>query len=165
MLAHLFSLGPSRGCRLLGAGVGWFGGWACGRVCLGSVGPSPGGFSFVFVLFLLLFVSFVPLFRPSWLSRSFCFFLPFPSPFSCRCFSWLCSVLWLFAFSFFCPGLPPCRLAFPRFALLVFCFNVWIAAGLFGLNFMAWLTATSPPITLAAAGHKGRSKPLLAKAG
>ena len=78
----------------------------------------PGGFSCVFLLFLLLFVSFVPLFRPSWLSRSFCFFLPFPSPFSCRCFSWLCSGLCLFAF------LPPAAALparLPRFALL-FCF-------------------------------------------
>ena len=35
-----------------------------------------GGFPLFFALLLLLFVSFVPLFRPSWLSRSFCFFPP-----------------------------------------------------------------------------------------
>ena len=76
-----------------------------------------GGFPLFFALLLLLFVSFVPLFRPSWLSRSFCFFLPFPSPFSCRCFSWLCSVLWLFACLGFRLAALPSR---PRFALLFF---------------------------------------------
>ena len=123
MLARLVSLGPSRGCRLLGCGCrvvwGWgvLGGWAWGLWAFPW-----GGFPLFFALLLLLFVSFGPLFRPSWLSRSFCFFLPFPSPFSCRFFSWLCSVLWLFAL----PRLSPCRLAFPsalRFAFF-FCFKM-----------------------------------------
>ena len=41
MLACSVSLCPSRGCRRLGTGVGWFSGRARGWVCLGSLGPSP----------------------------------------------------------------------------------------------------------------------------
>ena len=101
-----------------------------GGLVVGRVGGSAwglwafpwGGFPLFFALLLLLFVSFVPLlslFRPSWLSRSFCFSLPFPSPFSCRCFSWLGSVFVVVCFC--CLGFRFAALpSRPRFALLFF---------------------------------------------
>ena len=103
---------PPFGVRVLGGlVVGRVGGFAWGLWAF------PWGAFLCFLLCCSFFLSLLSLFSvPPGCLAPFVFFLPFPSPFSCRCFSWLCSVLWLFACL---PRLSPCRLAFPpalRFA-------------------------------------------------
>ena len=108
-------------------GVGWFGGGACGRVCLGSVGLPLGGLSFVFCFVAPSFCFFCPSF-PSLLVVSLLLFFP---PVSFSLFLPL-FLLFVFRVVVVClPRLSPCRLAFPpalRFAFF-FASNVRIAAG------------------------------------
>ena len=112
-----------------------FGGRGSGGLVVGRVGGCAwglwglplGGFP-LFFLCSSFFLFLLSLFSvPPGCLAPFVFSLPFPFPFSCRFFSWLCSVLGLFAL----PRLSPCRLAFPsalRFAFF-FVSNVRIAAG------------------------------------
>ena len=128
MLAHLVSLGPSRGCRLLGCGirvVWWWGVWAG---LPGVCGPSPGGLSFVFCFVAPSFCFFCPSF-PSLLVVSLLLFFP-PVSFSLFLPLFLLVVfrvvvVCLLASAF---ALPPCL---PARASLCFFFasNLRIAAG------------------------------------